>query len=276
MSLLLAERLQGHLEALADQTAARLVLVWSSAVRTPDAEGAWVAGARPILAASAERAVGLSGAYARALRPGATLAPVSSLIVPAATATVWDPLAVTWGRLAAGDDWATATTTATVTVSSIGEDAAMTPGRDATADLIADTYTAYGRRLNAGACKWCMSMASYTWPTAHEASFGHSRCRCTPVPVDDLGDHNDTVTTAAGWDRQAEKAYRKRHQVARLRESEDIAKRRSREAAEQLRIERDPDRRERLSQREQDWETRAERAAEKRRILETGTHRLAA
>ena len=276
MSLLLAERLQGHLEALADRTATRLVLVWSAAVRSPDAEEAWVTAARPILTASAERAVGLSGAYARSLLPGATLAPVSDLIVPAATAIVWDPLAVTWGRLAVGDDWATATTAATDTVSSIGEDAAMTLGRDATADLIADTYTEYGRRLNAGACKWCMSMASYTWPTAHEASFGHSRCRCTPVPVDDLGDHNDTVTTAAGWDRQAEKAYRKRHQVARLRESEDIAKRRSREAAEQLRSERDPDRRERLSQREQDWETRAERAAEKRRILETGTHRLAA
>lgn len=232
--------------------------------------------ARPILTASAERAVGLSGAYARALRPGATLAPVSDLIVPATAATLWDPLAVAWGRLAAGDDWATATTTAADTVSSIGEDAAMTPGRDAVADQLAPVVTEWGRRLNAKACKWCMSMAGYSWPTAHQASFGHSRCRCTVVPVDDLGEHNETVTSAAGWDRKAEKAYRKRHQVARLQESEDVAKRRSREAAEQLHAERDPARRERLSQREQDWETRAERAAEKRRILETGTHRLAA
>lgn len=276
MSVATAGRFHDRIEALANTTTARLTRAWLASTAAADAEAAWFEVARPLVRAAATQAAGLAAAYARASYPNSDLGQVSGLIIPDAVARTQDPWGRVWRGLAEQEPWDAATNSAGGVVAAVADDATAGVARDTTADILAPLRLQWGRRLNAGACKWCMSMASYTWPTAHEASFGHTRCRCTPVPVDDLGDHNDTVTAAAGWDRQAEKAYRKRHQVARLRESEDVAKRRSREAAEQLRTERDPDRRERLSQREQDWETRAERAAEKRRILETGSHRLAA
>lgn len=276
MSVLLADRYQNRLESLSDQTARRLLLMWSAMATRPDAEALWLSNARPVLSAAASRSVLLSAAYARSTLPGVTLAPVSPLVVPDAVAHVWDPLAAVWSRLGSGTQWPDAIEASRDDVLALADDVTVGTGREAVADQLVEVRTGWRRRLNQGACKWCMSMAKYTWPAAHEATFGHARCRCVAIPDGDLGEHNDQLLDAAGWDQQAEQQYRKRHQIARLKESEQNALKRSREAADELRSERDPARRERLSMREQDWETRAERAAEKRRVLETGSHRLAA
>lgn len=276
MSVLLAERFQGRLEGLSDQLARRLTLMWASMATRPDAEVAWLQVARPLISAAASQSVMLSTAYATTTLPGVALAPVSPLIVPDAVAHVWDPMGAVWRRLGDGVEWPEAIEASADDVLALADDVTLGTGREAVADQLVEVRTGWRRRLNAGACKWCMSMSKYTWPAAHEATFGHARCRCVAVPADDLGEHNDQLLDAAGWDQQAERQYKRRHQITRLKESEQNAMKRSREAAEELRSERDPARRERLSMREQDWETRAERAAEKRRILETGSHRLAA
>lgn len=271
-----SERFQASLESVADSVAVRLGRAWALAGVSSDLEGSWMAAARPMVQASAVRSVALSGAYASLVAPGASLPAVSSLVVPNAVAHTWEPLTVVWRGLGEGLTFAEAHAAAVDSVVSVADEAVMQTGRDAVADRLAGRRVQWMRQLNAGACKWCLSMAKYRWSAAHEATFGHSRCRCVAVPDDEIGDHNQKVMDDAGWDAQAERQYAKRHQIARLKESELNARRRSQEAAEQLRTETDPLRRERLSMREQDWETRAERAAEKRRILETGSHLIAA
>lgn len=276
MSVATADRLHSRLEQLADTTTIRLARIWLAAVASSDAEDVWFTNARPLVEAAATQAVGLTGAYARLSFPRAALAPMSDLIIPDAVARTQDPWGRVWLRLADGDPWDAATSSAEDVVAAVADDATLGVARDATTDQLRPLRVKWQRRLNAGACPWCMSMAQYTWDAAHEATFGHDRCRCLAVPSQEIGDSNQTVMDTAGWDKQAERRWKKRDQINRMKESESTALRRSREAGEAARREKDPARRERLEQREMDWETRAERAAEKRRVLETGSHRLAA
>jgi len=275
VSVQAAERYQDRLESLADAAGKRLARLWAWILEQPDPETEWERIARPLLTGAAQQAVGVSQAFAlTAHRPLAT-GTASKLIVPEAATHVADPWLIVSARLGDGADFTEAHRIAGESIDSLASDTVMGSGRDALADQM-PTLTEWKRRLNGGACKWCLSLSDVTWYAAHEATFGHSRCRCVAVPVDDLGDHNEKMRQAAGWDKQAQQQYRKRDQIKRLRESEANAMERSRRARLDQKNEPDPARSERLSQREQDWETRAERAAEKRRILETGSHRLAA
>ena len=95
-------------------------------------------------------------------------------------------------------------------------------------------------------------------------------CDCIPFPVDAVASHNRTIIDAAGGDVEV----RKYKQLGKLRQSERIARRRQEQARRELLTETDPARRDRLGIREQEWETRAERAAERVRLLTTGTHQL--
>ena len=85
-----------------------------------------------------------------------------------------------------------------------------------------------------------------------------------------MASHNRTIIDAAGGDVEV----RKYKQLGKLRQSERIARRRQEQARRELLTETDPARRDRLGIREQEWETRAERAAERVRLLTTGTHQL--
>lgn len=275
MSVLVADRFQVRLEGLSDFTARRLVRLWDAVIAAGGGEDQWVRAARPMLTAAASSAIDLSLLYAELAHPTAAVGAVSPLIVADAGARVHEPLLVVNQALGAGSDWAEATTLARTSVESLGSDVVMGPGRQALADRM-PTATRWVRRLNSGACDWCLSLSGVVWPAAHSASFGHSNCKCVPTPISDVGDHNDRARAAVGWDDQAARTYKNREQIARLRDSERLAMDRSRSAAREALTETDPARLERLSIREQDWETRAERAAERRRILETGTHRLAA
>lgn len=274
MSVAVADRFQVRLEGLSEVSSRRLLRAWDAVVAVGGGEAEWIAAARPLLAGAAGAAVNLSAAYAALTAPEIKPSPVSQLIVPAAAAHAQDPMMTVGKLLGQGLDWGSATAEARTVVESVGSDAVMGAGRESLVYYLPDVPCV--RRLNSNACPWCLSLSGVVWPSYDSASFGHANCKCVPTPVGDVGDHNDRAREAAGWDDQAKITYKARAQIAQLKKSEDIALKRSRDAAAEALSETDPARLERLSIREQDWETRAERAAERRRILETGSHRLAA
>lgn len=280
MPVLAAEHYQLRLEGLSALTSARLLGLWDTITRRGGGEDEWIRAARPIATGAATAAVDLSAAYAQiAARRYATGTP-SPLIVADAAARIHEPLLVVSKTLGEGATWAEATEAARTTIEGLGSDTVMGPGRQALADRI--PYVKAIRQLDSKACDWCISISGVIWPSMDAASFGHTSCHCTPAPI--LGPetfqkasaHNQAHRDAVGWDDSKAATYKVRAQISRLKESERNATARSKAAAKAARTESDPARLERLSIREQDWETRAERAAERRRILETGTHLLPA
>lgn len=276
MSARQADRYQANLEVLAGRTSAALLRAWVYASPWDfDGEGRFHAVAKPIAIGAATAAVNTSVAYARVSAPDLATGTPSPLIVADAGARMFTPFETLSSRLATGERWTDAVGTAREVVVALGSDVVHGPARQAVADVMPGA-SPWVRRLNSGACEWCLNLSGVQWPTASSATFGHSRCACVAVPVGDAGDHNDRLRAEAGFDQQAKNLYRVRDQRARLRDSEALARRRQAQAQADQLTEVDPARRERLSIREQEWETRAEHAAERLRLLETGTHRLAA
>lgn len=272
MSVQATERFAAHLERIADDATVTLTRLWDWVSDRPDAEDVWILTARPILRGAASAAVDLSAGFAVAVE--GTAGTASDLIVPTAVSHVWDPIEVTHQALGGGHDWTAATRRAADTVDALASDTVMASGRQAAGERLT-TRTTWTRRVNIGACRWCLNLSSTEWPSAAAATFGHARCRCIAIPSAFIGDWNDRQRAVQDHRDRQKETYEVRDQITRLRRSERHAMERSRAAARELAAERDPARRERLSMREQDWETRAERAAERRRLLETGSHRLA-
>lgn len=269
----LADAYHARLQTLAEQASTRAARVWAFTLTRPDQEGEWLRLGRPMLSGFARAGIVTSAGYASA-STNLPLGEVSPLIVPDAVARIWEPLEATGMGLRDGLQWADAAQAATSKAAAIGVNSVMGPARQALAQQY-PTRTKWRRMVNAGACTWCLSLSGAEWATAEDADFGHDECKCNAVPIAELGDHNDRVLAAAGIDPETV-SYGRLQKIERLRKSERTAMRRRQEAIDAARSETDPVRIERLSQREQDWETRAERAAERRRILETGSQRLAA
>lgn len=275
-----SNRFQGRLEGLTIITSRRLLRLWDQIIANGGGEDEWIRAARPIATGAAVTAAGLAAAYAQIAAKAYATGTPSPLIVADAAARIHEPLLVVSQALGEGAAWAEATTTARSAVDGLGSNVVMNTGRQTVAERI--PYVKAIRQLDANACDWCLSLSGVVWPSMDAASFGHTHCHCTPTPILDpkslaaAVDHNDTAKAAAGWDDRKAATYKVRQQISRLRQSEQDAMARSKAAAKAARTETDPARLERLSIREQDWETRAERAAERRRILETGTNQLAA
>lgn len=269
----LAEAFHARTQAIADTAARRLTAAWALTLERPDQEGEWLRLARPLLRGAAASGIASASGYVT-VSAGAPTTPISRHLAPALVARIWDPLEVLGKGLADGMDWRDAALAATPAAEALGTTTVMAASRQTLAEQY-PVRTRWRRMVNAGACRWCLGLAGAEWNTADQASFGHTSCKCWPVPAAELGDNNDRVLRAAGFDPETV-TYGRIQQIDRLRQSERTARRRRQQAIDEAAAETDPDRIERLSQREQDWETRAERAAERRRILETGTHRLAA
>lgn len=273
MSTATAARYHHQLERLADRNRLALRRLWDrSRPWDVPASLAFHAAAAPAAEATARAAIDLTAAYASttSVNPG----PVPDLFVRDAGARAFEPFDRLRARMLAGDDWVTALASARSVAEAVGVDSAIVPARTA-AHYALPGVTEWLRRLDPGACEWCMSFAAVTFSAAAEADFGHLNCKCVPMPVAEVGDHNDRIRSAAGFDAAAERRWNERKHRRRLEDSVATAERHSREAAAELATETDPTRRDRLSIREQEWETRAEAAAERLRILTTGTHRLA-
>lgn len=259
----------GQVEVLATETRRRLLAIWDSLAPWGDAElDEFHRVARPLIEASARVSVDLSTSYLETTFPGRAGTP-SELIPADAAARLFDP-ADRIGRLIAnGATFDEATVAARQVVDDLGHDTAFRSARESLADA-APPRTLWQRRVTGSSCRWCLSLASATFPSAASATFGHTHCDCLPQPVEAVAEHNRKLIDAAGGDVEV----RKYKQLGKLRQSERTAQRRQKQARLEQLTERDPVRRERLSIREQEWETRAERAAERIRQLTTGTHQL--
>lgn len=254
---------------LSTRTATALLRIWDTlpSLEVEDSL-AWHAQAEPLVRASATASMDLTRAYASTLAPDLT--DPSDLIVDEAVAHLFEPFD-RYARLA--DDPVAATAAARSVASSVGHDTVYRTARQSIGDMLTGTGR-WVRLVTGKSCNWCMSLSTAEFPSAAAASFGHANCDCIPVPTDAGTALNVRTRSDAGWDDQASIRYRERHHRASLRRQERTARRRSAEARREQITEADPARRERLSIREQEWETRAERAAERLRILDTGTHRL--
>jgi hypothetical protein len=262
-----------QLIALSGRTSDALARLWLWSLTQGPQDAAWVYAAAPVLEGAATAAVDLSGAYVGSVAND--VLPASDLIPKAAAAHVWEPLEVLGSQLATGTSWDEASRAVLPIVQQVGVSTVMGAGRQATAEQY-PVRTRWRRMVNFGACDWCLSLSGAEWSSGAEATFGHANCKCNALPVAEIADHNDRVLEAAGHDPAKPPSYRKIQQGTRLRKSIRTAERRQAEAAARVRSEVDPGRAELWSMREQNWETRAERAAERLRILETGSHLLPA
>lgn len=269
----LATTYTATLNLAADRTQAALVALFDS-LGTYDETTAWEfhGNARPVVEAAATAALEQTSAYLEA--QGVTAA-LPELLVADAAARCFDPFDRLARNLANGKTWPDAIDGARSVAASLGDDAVFRTARDGMAWMAVDMRD-WQRRLSTGCCQWCMKLSSVVFDSAGQATFGHAHCRCVPVPVDAIGDHNASVRDSAGFDAKAEALYDQRHAISRIKRSQRTAERNSADAAKQALTEPDPARRERLETRAQEWETRAEVAAERLRIIQTGTHRLAA
>ena len=276
MSVLAADAYQATLEALAADATRTLLDVWDWAEPYDFAgEGRFHDIAKPLAQGAASAAQTAAIGYAAHAAPTTVLGSPSALIVANAGTRLFDPFELIYSNLAAGAPWESAVDAGRGFVEVISNDAVFATARAATSDLL-PAVTEWTRRAHIGACEWCLNLSGVSWPSAAAADFGHDRCKCTPVPSADVGDHNEQVWQEMGWDSDAKQVWKARDQRRSLRRQIDTADRRRQQAIDEQATETDPDRIERLSTREQEWETRAEAAAERLRILETGTHLLAA
>lgn len=256
-----AGRWQAGLTRMATSTSVQLLALWDDlgGRSWPDVD-TWHAEARPIVSGAAQASLEWTGGYAATLTP-APLSP-STLIVADAAARLYDPLDLIGALIRRGRPNAAASGRSAV--DHLGRDAVWRTGRQAIAEMVTGV-SQWVRRLDGDACDWCVSLSGVVWPSAHAATFGHDRCGCVPVPLDAIGGHNEAIQSA----RQiaTPKDYSVRQQTTRLRSQIRTATRRQEAARREQATETDPVRRERLSIREQEWETRAERAAERLALL---------
>lgn len=269
MTVALVDRYVGRLDRIRDRTAAALLGIFDRLPRyTYDDGDVFHAAGTPVVTAAAASAVAVTGGFLTATGQSVTATP--DRIAANLVAHLYDPFDVIGNRLASGTPWVEAVEQGRTTVEDLATDASHGAARAAMADQAPPAR--YVRRLSGPTCEWCMKFSGVEFDDPSAADFGHLRCDCIVVPVSEsLLAHNQKIRDEAGFDTQAEKRWDKRKQIRRLRESVDNAKARQADAASQLLTESDPARRERLSIREQEWETRAEFAAERLRLLETGS-----
>jgi len=258
-----------QVDALATETRSRLLRIWDSLAPWGDAEiDEFHRIARPLVEAASRVGVDLASTWAETAFPGQT-APTSPLIPADAAARLFDPADRMARLMANGATFEDAAAAARQVVDDLGHDTVYRSAREGVADA-SPPGKQWRRRVTGESCRWCLSLAGATFYTAESATFGHTHCDCLPQPVEAVAAHNQSIIDAAGGDIEVKK-YK---QLGKLRQSERTARRRQAQARDEQRTEVDPARRARLEIREQEWETRAERAAERVRVLTTGTHQL--
>lgn len=251
-----------QVESLATETRRRLLRIWDSLAPWGDAElDRFHAIAKPLIEAAARVSIDITTTYLESTAPGQVGTP-STLIPADASARLFDPSDRIGRLMANGATFEEATAAARQVVDDLGHDTAFRSAREAMADAAPPGKT-WQRRVTGSSCKWCLSLAGAKFYSAASATFGHTHCDCLPMQTEAVAAHNQALIDAAGGDLEV----RKYRQVGKLRQSERTARRRQAQAKADQSTETDPARRERLSIREQEWETRAERAAERLRLL---------
>ena len=250
---------------LADRSSLMLLQIWDSLPSWSIEDSlSFHAAARPIVVAAASASVDLTRAFASTLTP--EISAPSTLIIEDATTHMFDPFDRYARLIDSGTDWDDALASAREVARSVGHDTVYRTARQAIAEMVS-VPGGWVRLVTGKSCQWCMSLSGVVFSSAAAATFGHSNCDCIPVPTD-IGQPANTRTRAeAGWDESAEARYDQRHQRRRLDDQHTTALRHQEQSRLEQLTEPDPIRRERLSIREQEWETRAERVAERLSLL---------
>lgn len=262
------------LEALSEAARSDLLALFDSLPSYDEAAASlFHDAAKPIARAAAQASADLTTAYLSTIIDSPP--PPSSLTIEDAAARMYDPFERIGRNLANGMSNAEAVAAGRSQVDALATDTVYRTARTGMAEQAFDMND-WQRRLRSDCCQWCMKLSSVVFDTAGQATFGHPHCKCIAFPVSELGDHNLEVRKAEGFDAEAEKLWDQRKARRRLRESIANSQKRSAQAAADASRAMTPERRDVLETRAQEWETRAEAAAERLRIMETGTHRLAA
>ena len=252
-----------QVDRLAAETRRRLLRIWDSCAP-------WSATdidrfhdiAEPLIRAAAQAGADLSATYLEHVLPDVALREVSPLLVDDAAARLYDPSDRIGKLINSGSTFDEAATAARGVVDTLGHNTVYNAARQSMAE-VAIGHTEWTRQVGPKCCDWCLSFAGEVWYSAAGAGFGHDNDKCLAVPTSTAGDSNQQAIEAAGGQVQVKK-YK---QANSLRRSEKTARRNSEQARKDGLIETDPARKERLSIREQEWETRAERAAERLQLL---------
>lgn len=231
----------------------------------------WHDAAADILEASAQAAADIAEAFAGdRFDTTANVDRYRDAVIRDSRKEAWTPFDVLADRLGKGLDWGVALEQANNAVEALGIDATMQAARRASGWAFAQVGETFVRRLDPKACDWCMSFASVEFYQPEEADFGHDNCKCLPMPKGMVGGANEDAVAESGFDPDE---FRTRKEVRSLEKRRETAlKRQQRAAAEQL-TETDPDRLERLSIREQEWETAVEVFDEQIRFAREGRPR---
>jgi len=250
-----------QVDNLAAETRRRLLSIWDALAPWGDAElDRFHDIARPLVEAAAQAGVDLTTVYVDNISGAAGTA--SPLIPADAAARLYDPSDRIGKLIANGMEHTDAVRAARTVVDNLGHDTAYRAARQSMAE-VAPPHTKWRRRVTGKSCQWCLSLAGAEFYSAADATFGHDRCDCLACPSEAVATSNQQIIDAAGGD----KAVKKYKQANQLKRSERTARKRQEQAKADQLTEPDPDRRERLSIREQEWETRAERAAERLALL---------
>lgn len=179
-----------------------------------------------------------------------TYVPFDAMAAKLKTPTGWDYSEV----VAAGRDAAEA----------MAHDAVFRTARETVAGVAGPDFQEWGRAIGPKACTWCISMSTHVWDTAEAATFGHDRCDCVAVPVAGLGDHNSQRYEQLGTTPdQAVAKLGESSQRSKAAKAVQTARRRLNDTRSDLATETDPDRVQRLNNRERQWQTRLDRATQR-------------
>lgn len=252
---------------IARRTTMDLLRLWDGLETwTPADADAFHAAAQPYVRNAATASVDLTESLASLIVDEP--APVGTLVVDDAAARLYDPFDRLGHALSKGIPWPDAAADARSVVATLGRDSVYRTGRVALAQACVDSgVDRWQRRLGPSSCDWCLRLAKETWPTAAAAAFGHDNCNCIPIPAESIGDHNDRMLAQRMEQGDFEADQAAYDQRRSLRRQAATARRRQLEARDEGLVEIDPQRRERLSVREQEWETRAELAEDRLRLL---------
>ncbi len=247
------------LDRIANAVRRGLLSIWDALPAYDEASQLlFVEQAAPLLDAAARATVAATDAYMATI----DVDPRSDrddLIVADATARAFDPFDRLARNLSKGMPWEDAITGARSVASDVGNDSVFRTARTSMA-WKGWQLTDWQRRLQGGCCQWCMKLSSVVFDTAGDATFGHANCRCLPFPVEEVAGANEAVRAEEGFDAKAEALYNQRQAATRQRQSASNARSRADQARTELLTEDDPARRQRLEQRAQDWDARAEAA----------------
>lgn len=259
------------LTALSKRSRKVVVSRWDALSTFDDAAcNAFYDATAPIVRSVATASAGASSGYASLLTKGAVAA-VPDLLIADKMARIDDAFDVIGARLGNGDSFAEAVSSARSFVDALGADSVFSTAREAVGVVSPDLGSGgWVRQVSGSACEWCLSLSSVVFRSADAASFGHNRCDCVPVPEGDLGDHNDKIRSAKGWDDNARRQWESRDQIKQIDKSAENARARAESTRQQLRVEKDPDRRIRLERRAADWDDRAKWADVRGQVLRTG------